>query len=130
MRTTFIKVKKVNKCDPTWENPPNCPKINLVFFHILRHKCIFSHGIGEKTFGVPHLIIWRVWKWAKNKIFVEVVQRIPKKKMGFTIILERMTKISGHMFHFEDPGKRYLNENPYYQQLSGEKKTEMLLKVM
>ncbi len=33
-----------------------------------------------------------------------------------------MTKISGQILHFEDPGMKYLSENPYYQQLYGEKK--------
>ncbi len=54
---------------------------------------------------------------------MEVVQKIQKKKkLGLTIILEYVTKISGHIHRFEGPGRRYLSENPYYQQLSGEKK--------
>ncbi len=44
-----------------------------------------------------------------------------KKFLRFTIILGRVTKISGHIFHIEGPGKKYLSKNPYYQQLSGEK---------
>ncbi len=53
---------------------------------------------------------------------MEVVQKYTKKIMCFNIILERVTKILGHILHFEDPGRRYLSENPYCQQLSGEKK--------
>ncbi len=40
----------------------------------------------------------------------------------FTIILECVTNIQGHILHFEGNGRRYLSENPYYQQLSREKK--------
>ncbi len=39
----------------------------------------------------------------------------------FTIIFEGLNKISGHIFHFETK-RRYLTENPYYQQLYREKK--------
>ncbi len=54
---------------------------------------------------------------------MEVVPKIQKKKfLRCTVIFECMAKISGHIFHFEGPGKRYLSENPYYQQLSREKK--------
>ncbi len=35
-----------------------------------------------------------------------------------------MTKISGHILHFEGSGRRYLSENPYYHQLPKEKKGE------
>ncbi len=33
-----------------------------------------------------------------------------------------MTKISGHIFNCEGLGRRYLSDNPYYQQLYREKK--------
>ncbi len=33
-----------------------------------------------------------------------------------------MTKILGHLLHFDGLGKRYLSENPNYRQVSTEKK--------
>ncbi len=39
------------------------------------YKCIFSNGICGKNFSVPYSIIWRVWKWGKNGIFVAVMQK-------------------------------------------------------
>ncbi len=45
-----------------------------------------------------------------------------KKNWHFTIILECATKIPGIILHFEDPGKKYLSETLYYQQLYGETK--------
>ncbi len=52
---------------------------------------------------------------------MEVVQKIQKKILRFTIILGCVTKMSGHILYFEGSGRRYLSKNPYYQQLSGEK---------
>ncbi len=54
-----------------------------------------------------------LWNWCK---------KYKKKFLCFAVIFECMAKISGHILHFEGPGKRYLSENPYYQQLSREKK--------
>ncbi len=53
---------------------------------------------------------------------MEVVQKIQNFCLRFTLIFEWVTKISGHILHFEGLGRRYLSENPYYQQLTGEKK--------
>ncbi len=55
---------------------------------------------------------------------MEVVQKKKSIFLRFTVILECMTKISGHILRFEGLGRRYLSENPYYQQISGEKKGE------
>ncbi len=42
----------------------------------------------------------------------------------FTIIFESLTEISGHVLHFEGPGRKNLSKNPYYQQFSGERMSE------
>ncbi len=39
--------------------------------------------MGEKNFSGPCSTIWRVWKWVKNGIFVEVVQKIQKIFFAF-----------------------------------------------
>ncbi len=68
-----------------------------------------------RLFGRPEneVKIEFLWKWCKEykKIFLR-----------FTIVLECVTKISSHILHFEGPGRRYLSESSYYQQLSREKK--------
>ncbi len=72
--TTFVYVTQREKTSQIVQ------KINLDFFSFSgTWKCIFSNGICGKNFSGPYLIIWRVWKWGKNWIFVEVVQRTENK---------------------------------------------------
>ncbi len=54
--------------------------------------------------------------------FVEVMQKIQEKFFVFILSYSSVTKIPGYIHNFEVLGRRYLSENPYYQQLSGEKK--------
>ncbi len=68
-------------CDPMRENHPNCPKHQFwFFFHFVGHKSVyFQKGICGKNFSGPYSIIWWVWRWVKNRSFVEVVQKNFKK---------------------------------------------------
>ncbi len=73
---------------------------------LVDHNRLFGGSENEVKMGF-------LWKWCK---------KYEKNFFCFTITLECVTKISGHIFHFEGPGRKYLSENAYYQQLSEEKK--------
>ncbi len=72
------------------------------------HIRLFGRSENEVKMGF-------LWKWCK---------KFKKKIVCFTIVHEGVKKIYGHILHFESPGRRYLSENSYYQQLSGVKKCE------
>ncbi len=69
-------------CD-LWPNAGNAAKLSKYqfgfFFIFWNIKVYISRGIGEKNFSEPYSIIWKVWKWGKNRIFVEVGQKVQKR---------------------------------------------------
>ncbi len=90
---------------------------------------IFSNGIYQKNFSEPYFIIWKVWKWGKTGICVEVVQKIQNKivcvLLSYLSVWPRF-KVTYFILRVLVGGIWV----KMLQQLSGQKKGENVLRVV